>query len=147
MFEMMVQGGVFPATYRPQYHNRSTRPQNHAGITTPPCTMPAIPPARKATPGSPHPQYQPRSTTSAMPQSQYLRSRVLAIARLGPIYVFFTLFGVWVRGGGGGSPQGLVHNLLRQFFTVDSSKIARSRSYHLSFLIPHSDNPLKGRLG
>ena len=26
-------------------------------------------------------------------------------------------------GGGGGSPKGLVHNLLMQFFTLDSSKI------------------------
>ena len=36
--------------------------------------------------------------------------------------MFFTLFGYWV-GGGGGPPEGLVHNLLMQFFTVDSSKI------------------------
>ena len=35
--------------------------------------------------------------------------------------MFFTLFGYWV--GGGGSPKGLVHNLLMQFFTPDSSKI------------------------
>ena len=43
---------------------------------------------------------------------------------LGRIYVFFTLFGYQVRGGGGGgSPRGLVHNLLVQFFTPDSSKI------------------------
>ena len=41
---------------------------------------------------------------------------------LGIFHVFFTLFGYWVRGGGGGSPNGLVHNLLRQFFTVGSSK-------------------------
>ena len=39
---------------------------------------------------------------------------------LGCIYVFVTLFGYWV---GGGSPRGLVHNLLVQFFTVESSKI------------------------
>ena len=44
---------------------------------------------------------------------------------LGRIYVFFTLFGYQVRGGGGGggSLKGLVHNLLMQFFTPDSSKI------------------------
>ena len=33
---------------------------------------------------------------------------------------------IWVlgaRGGGGGSPKGLVHNLLMQFFTPDSSKV------------------------
>ena len=35
-------------------------------------------------------------------------------------WVFFTILG-W--GGGGGAPKGLVHNLLMQFFTLDSSKI------------------------
>ena len=40
---------------------------------------------------------------------------------LGRIYVFFTLFGYQV--GGGGSPKGLVHNLLMQFFNPDSSKM------------------------
>ena len=35
--------------------------------------------------------------------------------------MFFTLFGNQV--GGGGSPRGLVPNLLMQFFTPDSSKI------------------------
>ena len=39
---------------------------------------------------------------------------------LGRIYMFFPLFGYWV---GGGSPKGLVHNLLMQFFTLDSSKM------------------------
>ena len=42
---------------------------------------------------------------------------------LGCICVFFTLFGYEIRGGGGGSPKGLVHNLLMQFFTPGSSKI------------------------
>ena len=28
-----------------------------------------------------------------------------------------------IRSGGGGSPKGLVHNLLVQFFTLDGSKI------------------------
>ena len=39
--------------------------------------------------------------------------------------MFFTLFGDWVHGGGGGAPKGLVHNLLMQmqFFTLGSSKI------------------------
>ena len=39
--------------------------------------------------------------------------------------MFFTLFGYLVgwRGGGGGAPKGLVHNLLMQFFTLGSSKI------------------------
>ena len=39
---------------------------------------------------------------------------------LGRIYVFFTPFGYWAWGG---SPKGLEHNLLMQFFTLDSSKI------------------------
>ena len=37
--------------------------------------------------------------------------------------MFFTLFGYWLRGGGGVSPKGWVHNLLVQFFTLGSSKI------------------------
>ena len=41
---------------------------------------------------------------------------------LGRIYVFFTPFGYWPHLGGG-SPKGLVHNLLMQFFTLDSSKM------------------------
>ena len=41
---------------------------------------------------------------------------------LGHICVFFTLFGYWVRGGGGGQ-AGLVQNLLVQFFSLYSSKI------------------------
>ena len=36
--------------------------------------------------------------------------------------MFFTPFGYWVRGGRG-SPKGLVHNLLMQFFTLGSSKM------------------------
>ena len=35
--------------------------------------------------------------------------------------MFFTLFGYWPHGGG--SPKGLVPNLLMQFFTLGSSKI------------------------
>ena len=35
--------------------------------------------------------------------------------------MFFTLFGYWVPGGG--SPKGLVHNLLLRLFTLGSSKI------------------------
>ena len=37
--------------------------------------------------------------------------------------MFFTLFGYWAWGGGGGAPKGLVHNLLMQLFTLESSKI------------------------
>ena len=37
--------------------------------------------------------------------------------------MFFTLLGHWARGGMGGSPKGLGHNLLMQFFTLDGSKM------------------------
>ena len=37
--------------------------------------------------------------------------------------MFFTLFGYWARRRGGGSPKGLVHHPLMQFFTMDNSKI------------------------
>ena len=47
------------------------------------------------------------------------------------IYVVFTLFGYWVRGGGGGIPKGLVHNLLMQFFTLGCSKIEVSDTFFL----------------
>ena len=47
---------------------------------------------------------------------------------LGRIYLFFTLFGYFLRGGGG-SPKGLVHNLLMQFFTLGSSKIEVFKTY------------------
>ena len=36
--------------------------------------------------------------------------------------MFFTLFRYLVQGGGG-PPNGLVHNLLMQFFTLGSSKM------------------------
>ena len=41
---------------------------------------------------------------------------------LAPLYVFFTLFGCWAGGGGGGLPRGLEHNLLMQFSRLSSSK-------------------------
>ena len=48
--------------------------------------------------------------------------------------MFFTLF--WVLGlGGGGSPKGLVHNLLVQFFTPGSSKIEVFESNHLAEVV------------
>ena len=54
---------------------------------------------------------------------------------LGRISVFFTLFGYWVRGGGGGSPKGLVYNLLTQFFTLGSSKIEVYETYVFDIVI------------
>ena len=50
------------------------------------------------------------------PLPLYIRQRTLIDECR--IYVFFTLFGYWVRARGGGSPKGLVHNLLMQFFTL-----------------------------
>ena len=41
--------------------------------------------------------------------------------------MFFTLFGYWA--GGGGSPKGLVHNLLVQLFTLGSFKIEVFETY------------------
>ena len=43
--------------------------------------------------------------------------------------MFFTLFGYWVRWGGGGSPKGLVQNLRVQFFTLGKSKIEVFEAY------------------
>ena len=59
---------------------------------------------------------------------------------LGRIYMFFTLFGYWYRGGGG-SPMGLLHNLLMQFFTIGSSKIEFFETYFSEPLITQNDHP------
>ena len=48
--------------------------------------------------------------------------------------MFFTLLGYWVRRGGG-APRGLVHNLLMQFFTLDSSKIEVFETYFFDVVI------------
>ena len=47
---------------------------------------------------------------------------------LAPFYVFFTLFGCWGPGGGGGVPTGLGHNLLLQFSSLGSSKTGNFRN-------------------
>ena len=49
---------------------------------------------------------------------------------LGRICMFFTLFGFKFRGGGGGAPKGLVHNLLMQLFTLGQEL---SRPTHISY--------------
>ena len=54
---------------------------------------------------------------------------------LGRSYVFFTLFGYWVRVGGWVGQTGLVHNLLMQFFTLDSSKIEVFETYVFDTMI------------
>ena len=45
--------------------------------------------------------------------------------------MFFTLFGYVCGRGGAGSPKGLVHNLLMQFFTLGSSKIEVVKTFFL----------------
>ena len=50
----------------------------------------------------------------------------------GRIHVFFTLFGYWVQGG---SPKGLVHNLLMQFSTLGGSKIEVFETYFFDTMI------------
>ena len=54
--------------------------------------------------------------------------------------MFFTLFGYWV-GGGGGSPKGLVHNLLMQFFTLDSSKMEVFETCFFDIVTTQNDHP------
>ena len=63
---------------------------------------------------------------------------------LGRIYVFFTLFGCWVRGGGV-SPKGRVHNLLMQFFNPDSSKMEVFETYFFDIVTTQNDHPSYGK--
>ena len=49
--------------------------------------------------------------------------------------MFFTLFGYWARGGGGGSCNGVVHNLLMQFFSLYSPKIEIFETYFFDMVI------------
>ena len=53
--------------------------------------------------------------------------------------MFFTLFGYWAAGWG--SPKGLVHNLLMQFFTLGSSKIEVFETYLFDIVITKNDHP------
>ena len=56
--------------------------------------------------------------------------------------MLFTLFGYWVgAGGGGGVPKGLVHNLLVQFFTLDSSKIEVFKTCFFDIVTTQYDHP------
>ena len=48
---------------------------------------------------------------------------------------------IWVLGPGGGSPKGLVHNLLMQFFTPDSSKIEVSETCFFDIVTTQYDHP------
>ena len=58
---------------------------------------------------------------------------------LGRIYVFRTLFGYQV--GRGGGSRGLVHNLLKQFFTLSSSKIEVFETSFFHTVITQNDHP------
>ena len=49
--------------------------------------------------------------------------------------MLFTLFAYWARGRVGGSPKGLVHNLLTQFFILDNSKIKFFVTYFFDTVI------------
>ena len=49
--------------------------------------------------------------------------------------MIFALSGYEVRGGGGGSPKGLVHNLLIQFFTLGGSKIKVFETFFFDTMI------------
>ena len=60
---------------------------------------------------------------------------------LGRIYVFFTLFGYQVGGGGGGAPKGRVHNLLMQLFNPDSSKIEVFETCFFDIVTTQNDHP------
>ena len=51
----------------------------------------------------------------------------------------FTQFGKYVRGGV--PPEGLVHNLLMQFFTLDSSKIEVFETCFLYVMATQNDHP------
>ena len=57
---------------------------------------------------------------------------------------------IWVLGsGGGGAPKGLVHNLLMQFFTLDSSKVEVFKTCFFDIVTTQYDHPsyLKHILG
>ena len=53
--------------------------------------------------------------------------------------MFFTLFGYWV--GGGGSPKGLVHNLLLQFFNLGSLEIKVFETCFFDIVTTQNDHP------
>ena len=60
---------------------------------------------------------------------------------LGRVYVFFTLFGYWVRGGGGGGSLGIGTQLAYAISTLVSSKIVVSETYFFDIVITQYDHP------
>ena len=65
------------------------------------------------------------------------------------LHVFHPIRVLAARGGGGGSPKGLVHNLLMQSFTLDSSKIEVFKICFFDIVATQYDHPsyLKHVLG
>ena len=55
--------------------------------------------------------------------------------------MFLTPFWYWPNGGGG-VPRGLVHNLLMQFFTPDSSKIEVFETGFYDIVTTQNDHPM-----
>ena len=56
------------------------------------------------------------------------------------VFMWFSPYlGIGCRGGG--SPKGLVHNLLMQFFTLGSSKIKVSETYLVGIVTTQNDHP------
>ena len=57
---------------------------------------------------------------------------------------FATCLGIECGGRGGGSPKGLEHNVLMQFFTPGSSKVELSYEAHevLKIMTTKSDHPI-----
>ena len=53
---------------------------------------------------------------------------------------FSPYLGIGSGGGGGGAPKGLVHNLLMQFFPLDSSKMEVFKK-NFDILTTHYDHP------
>ena len=48
---------------------------------------------------------------------------------------------IWVLGPGGGSPKGLIHNLLMQFFNLGSSKIEVFETCFYDIATTYNDHP------
>ena len=65
------------------------------------------------------------------------------------LHVFSPYLGIGPTGGGGGSPKGLAHNLLMQFFTLDSSKMEVFKTCFFDIVTTQYDHPsyLKHVLG
>ena len=57
--------------------------------------------------------------------------------------MFFTPFGYFAHGGGGGgmSPKGWVYNMLMRFLTLDSSKIEVFANFFSETVITENDHP------